>query len=567
MTVIALIRSELARLVATPLARLALVALMLVPVLYGGLYLWANRDPYAQLDRVPAALVVEDRGSQAQDVADELLTGHAFDWHRVSAAAAASGVESGRYDFSVTLPEGFTAALDSLSGTDPSTAPIRLVTNDTNGYLSTTIAEQATEKVRAAIAQRVGSQAASRFLVALSDIRSQLSTAADGASQLASGASQAQSGAQSLSEGTGQVASGAAQVADGAARLAAASDQAAAAGGQLAAQLPALRAGLAQQLAAQGLTPPQIDQVLAQLDPVAAKATAAGAQLQGLAGQVDRLADGAAQVSSGAQQTHDGASQLAGGLTSVTSGADRLRDGLDSGVAQIPATTDAQRSAMSAAIGDPVTVDHASDTSAGGYGAGLAPFFVSLAAWIGIYALFLIVRPISRRGLSAVDRPVRITLAAWLTPALLGIMQMATVFGILTLALGFHVANAAGTFGMMALASMAFAAIMLALNVWLGSVGQFLGLVLMVVQLVAAGGTFPWQTLPGPLAALHPALPMSAAVDGIRRLMYGGDVGTALADAGSLALWLVGALLVTGIAAVRMTHRRTLRDLRPSLIG
>ncbi|MFW8745990.1 hypothetical protein, partial [Mesorhizobium japonicum] len=60
--------------------------------------------------------------------------------------------ESGRYDFSVTLPEGFTAALDSLSGTDPATAPIRLVTNDTNGYLSTTIAEQATEKVRAAIA-------------------------------------------------------------------------------------------------------------------------------------------------------------------------------------------------------------------------------------------------------------------------------------------------------------------------------------------------------------------------------------------------------------------------------
>lgn len=567
MTVIALIRSELARLVATPLARLALVALMLVPVLYGGLYLWANRDPYAGLDRVPAALVVDDRGSEARDVADELLDGHAFDWHEVPAAAAASGVRSGRYDFSITLPAGFSAALDSLSGTDPAIAPIRLVTNDTNGYLSTTIAEQATEKVRAAIAQRVGSQAASRFLVALSDIRSQLSTAADGAGQLASGASQAQAGAQSLSDGAAQLASGAAQVADGTAQLAATGDRAAALGDQLAAQLPALRAELTQQLAAQGMTQPQIDQVLAQLDPVAARADAANAQLQGLAGQVDRLADGAAQVSAGAQQAHDGASQLAGGLGSLSDGATRLQGGLSSGVQQIPATTEAQRSAVAAAIGDPVSVDHASDTAAGGYGAGLAPFFVSLAAWIGIYALFLIVRPISRRGLSAVDRPVRITLAAWLTPALLGVVQMAMVFGILTLALGFHVANAAGTFGIMALASVAFAAIILALNVWLGSVGQFLGLVLMVVQLVAAGGTFPWQTLPGPLAALHPVLPMSAAVDGIRRLMYGGDAGAALADAGSLGLWLAGALLLTGVAAVRMTRRRTLRDLRPSLIG
>jgi putative membrane protein len=49
--------------------------------------------------------------------------------------------------------------------------------------------------------------------------------------------------------------------------------------------------------------------------------------------------------------------------------------------------------------------------------------------------------------------------------------------------------------------------------------------------------------------------------------MYGGSTMTALADAGTLALWLGGALLLTGIAALRMTHRRTLRDLRPSLIG
>jgi putative membrane protein len=567
MTVLVLIRSELARLVATPLARLALVALMLVPVLYGGMYLWANRDPYAGLDRVPAALVVADHGKAADQVARQIIDGHDFDWHRVSAATADAGVESGRYDFSVTLPSGFSAALDSLNGADPTRAPIRLVTNDTNGYLSSTIAEQATEKVRAAIAQRVGRASASRFLVALSDIRSQLSTAASGAGQLVDGTTQAQAGAQTLTGGTARLASGAAQVADGTAQLAAKGDQAAALGNQLAAQLPALRAELAQQLAAQGMTPEQIAQVLAQLDPLAAKADATNAQLQALAGRVDRLAAGASQVATGARQAHDGAAQLSGGLGTLAGGATQLRDGLDSGVAQIPATTAAQRSASATAIGDPVAVRHASDTSAGGYGAGLAPFFVSLAAWIGIYALFLIVKPISRRGLSAADRPVRITLAAWLAPALLGVVQMAAVFLVLTLGLGFSVANPAGTFLLMALTSMTFAAIILALNVWLGSVGQFLGLVLMVVQLVTAGGTFPWQTLPGPLAALHQALPMSAAVDGIRRLMYGGSTAVALGDAGTLALWLLGALALTAVAAVRMTHRRTLRDLRPSLIG
>jgi len=34
-----------------------------------------------------------------------------------------------------------------------------------------------------------------------------------------------------------------------------------------------------------------------------------------------------------------------------------------------------------------------------------------------------------------------------------------------------------------------------------------------------------------------------------------------------LALWMLGALLVSLLATARMTRQRTLRDLRPSLIG
>jgi putative membrane protein len=192
---------------------------------------------------------------------------------------------------------------------------------------------------------------------------------------------------------------------------------------------------------------------------------------------------------------------------------------------------------------------------------------VALAAWIGIYALFLIVKPVSRRAITALHSPVKITLAGWLTPGLLGTIQMVGLFAVLAGALQFNIDNPLGMFGMMAMASLTFAAIILALNVWLGSVGQFLGLVLMVLQLVTAGGTFPWQTLPGPLAALHHVLPMSYAVDGMRQLMYGGNPATAWADAGILALWLLIALLLAAIGVTRMTHFRTLRDLRPSLIG
>jgi putative membrane protein len=206
-------------------------------------------------------------------------------------------------------------------------------------------------------------------------------------------------------------------------------------------------------------------------------------------------------------------------------------------------------------------------TSAGTYGAGLAPFFVALAGWIGIYALFLIVKPISRRAVTALHSPIRVTLAGWLTPGILGAVQMIGLFVVLAVTLGFPMANPVGTLGVMVLASATYAAIILALNVWLGSVGQFLGLVLMVLQLVTAGGTFPWQTLPAPLAALHHVLPMGYVVDAMRQFMYGGDLSRAGADALVLLAWLAGGLVFAALGVTRMTHYRTLRDLQPSLIG
>jgi putative membrane protein len=509
-------------------------------------------------------------------VATQVLRDASFDWRRVSAKAAAAGVTSGKYDFSVTLPASFSADLTSSNPTvgadgathvQPQRAGIRLVTNDTNSYLASTIATQAATTIRSSIASQVSSEAAGRFLLALSDVRDSLSQAADGAGQLAAGAATAQSGAQTLSDGTASLASGAAQVAAGTQKLASTGDRGVAVGDQLASQIPALRSRLQTQLAADGLTQPQIDGVLAQLDPLAAKAGSARAQLNALAAQVDQLNSGAQQVSVGAAQTHSGASSLATGLSALSDAASTLHSGLADGVAQLPNTTATQRDRVAGAIGDPVAVNRTAITEASNYGAGLAPFFISLAAWIGIYALFLIVKPLSRRALTAVQRPLRVTLAGWLTPGILGLLQMVAVFVIVTLALGFAVANPIGALAFMVLISLTFAAIILALNVLLGSVGQFLGLVLMVVQLVTAGGTFPWQTLPAPLAALHHVLPMSYAVDGLRQLMYGGSVSTALMDAAVLLLWLAIGFSAAALGATRMTRFRTLRDLRPSLIG
>ncbi|ROP74772.1 YhgE/Pip domain-containing protein [Curtobacterium sp. PhB115] len=693
MTTTSLVRSELARLTATPLARLAFIALMIVPLLYGGAYLWANRDPYAKLDQIPAAIVNLDAGATLDgdhvdygtDVTKEAIDGADFKWTKTTAADARSGVRNGTYDFVVTIPHDFSEHLVSAQSDDPTQAKLVMTTADTNSYLASTIAEQAGKTMRTAVAERVGKQAAKTLLVGLADVRDSLGDAVDGADQLASGTATAASGAATLADGTGELSSGAAELADGTASLPSQTTQLDSGAQQVASGAATLASGLAsaqqqtaalpdqtaqlnsgaQQVAAgnkqladtvdsyssdvEALQPLDAATVLAgitdnlpegvtlteeQQAALTATVTDAVTQVNTTGAQakktyettkssVDQLRDGSAQVAagtsslasaaptlasgissaatgastlsdgasqvasgtsalaaaapelssgaaslaSGAASADDGASSLASGLAKLKTGSSKLASSLDEGRTKIPASNASERESQASVISDPVKVGDDNVAAASNYGAGLAPFFISLAAWIGMYALFLILKPISKRAITAVRKPLAVVFGGWLTPALLGLVQMVALFFIVRFALDLNVVHVGGTIGIMVLASATFAAIIMALNVLLGSVGQFLGLVLMLVQLVTAGGTFPWQTLPGPLAALHFALPMTYSVDAIRQTMYGGSLGAAWSDAGVLLCWLLGALLVSFVVTARQTRSRTLRDLRPSLIG
>ncbi|WP_239451912.1 YhgE/Pip domain-containing protein [Frondihabitans sp. PAMC 28766] len=228
MKTLALLRTELRRLTATPLARLAFIALMTVPLLYGGMYLWANQNPYAKLDHIPAAIVNTDVGAKDADgnavdygdkVEKQLVDGKSFDWHVVSASQASKGLKDETYNFVFSIPSSFSRDLTSASSSDPTGAKIHLTTNDTTSYLSSTIAGQAGNTIRAAVTAEVGKTAAKTLLVGLSDVRSNLTTASDGSQQLVDGSKQLKSGLDSAASGASTLASGASQLSSGAATL------------------------------------------------------------------------------------------------------------------------------------------------------------------------------------------------------------------------------------------------------------------------------------------------------------------------------------------------------------
>jgi len=604
MRVIPLVRAEFARLTASRIGIASLIALMIVPVVYGALYLWGNQDPYSNLDQVPAAIVVDDTGATVdgakenfgQDAADALLDDGTFGWVVVSDTAAAEGVVDGTYDFAITFPESFSSDLASASSDSPTAAELVLTTNDTNSYLSTTLAKQAAATVRSSIAANVGESAATALLGAIGDIREGLVDASDGAAQLATGATSAASGASDLRDGLARLSAGASSlpsssaalnegatsVATGLARANSGVATLSTSTASAAALAPVVRSQVAAVFASEGVDAAVSGPILARLDGLSSYTAGIDSGVStSLKPSIAALAAGASQVSSGTAtlaasapaltaglaEAADGAAELSAGITALADGSTTLSHSLSDGVADVPQSTTAEQKTTAAAIADPVAVQQDAITEAGSYGAGLAPFFLSLAAWIGIYALFLIVRPLSRRALTAVRTPIRTALAGYVVPAVLGVVQMVALFLVAILVLRLNVANAGGLLVFMVFVSATFAAIVLALNALLGSVGQFLGLLLMIVQLVTAGGTFPWQTLPAALRALHQALPMSHAVDGMRQLMYGGTSSALTAAILPLAAWLVAALGVTAAAARRQGRVRRFREIRPSAIG
>ena len=119
--------------------------------------------------------------------------------------------------------------------------------------------------------------------------------------------------------------------------------------------------------------------------------------------------------------------------------------------------------------------------------------------------------------------------------------------------------------GLLVLASVTFIAIQHALNAWLGTAGQYIGLVLMVVQLVSVGGTFPWQTIPAALYPAHVLLPMTYAVQGLRQLLYGGSATAVAWDVAVLVGYLVAGLAMTTLAVSRRRVWRA-RRLTPELV-
>jgi YhgE/Pip-like protein len=179
------------------------------------------------------------------------------------------------------------------------------------------------------------------------------------------------------------------------------------------------------------------------------------------------------------------------------------------------------------------------------YGVSFTPLFISIGLWVGALMCYVVLFYDQEHRFKFLDKKNR---GIKQSVAYIGI---AAGFGLITAFLlknliGFSVNDVALYYFGSVLTAMTFMSIIQCFIALFDDVGKFLALIILVLQLAAAGGTFPIETVDAGFRWLSPLLPMTYSIN----LFKEGIVSTTEGFAGANIYALVAFMAVSFIITV-----------------
>ena len=341
-----MLKNEWKSLLKNKILLIVIAAVILIPVIYAGLFLKSMWDPYGNLDKLPVAVVNLDKKADyegttldiGREMTEALKENDSLDFYFVDSAEASRGLANGTYYMVITIPEDFSSNAATLMDAHPKKMELLCETNPGTNYIASKMGESALIKIRDEIAGEVTETYTEAVFRQIAEAGTGMQEAADGAGELKDGIRKAgqgnaavtanlkkladsvltfQNGAETLEKGLKEYTAGVSQVNDGAKTLNNGT-------ASLTAKIPELTGGVN-----------SLNEGVKQYTDGAAKLNANSAQL--LAGAeslksgsvdltegLDALKEGAAQYISGANTLADGITQYLAGTGQLSEGAEKL---------------------------------------------------------------------------------------------------------------------------------------------------------------------------------------------------------------------------------------------------
>lgn len=268
-----------------------------------------------------------------------------------------------------------------------------------------------------------------------------------------------------------------------------------------------------------------------------------------------QLADGSSELLSGTTKINNGLSSLSTGagslqtgLVTAKDGTIQLRDKLSIGASKAAESSNDKKVASETNImSAPITVKDSSYDLVSNYGSSLTPYFASLALWVGGLMTFFVI--------DFEKKPKNKTAVAtkYFMLCIVGIVQSIVLDTVLICGLGLKVANIWQFYSFTVLISLSFMALLQLFIHNLGNIGRYIAIILLVLQLTSAAGTFPKETLPLFFQIINPLLPMTYSISGIRDLVFTNE----LSNLTGPILYLMGVIVVSMSINLILAHTKT----------
>ncbi|MFD3447280.1 YhgE/Pip family protein [Microbacteriaceae bacterium 4G12] len=190
----------------------ALIAIMFVPVLYAGTYLYAFKDPYGKLKDLPVAVVNLDKGAThdgkeltiGKDFVKKLKDKEDFQWHFVSDKEANKGLADNKYYMVIRIPENFSENATTLTDDHPKRLVMDYIPNKGYNFLASQISSSAVEKIKEEISSTITETYAEDMFDSVKKVSDGFVKASDGAHQINDGQTTAKDGSSQITNGLNQ---------------------------------------------------------------------------------------------------------------------------------------------------------------------------------------------------------------------------------------------------------------------------------------------------------------------------------------------------------------------------
>ena len=202
-------------------------------------------------------------------------------------------------------------------------------------------------------------------------------------------------------------------------------------------------------------------------------------------------------------------------------------------------------------ISSPVNLDTVGIFEIENYGSAMAPFYTILALWVGALILVAIVH-VKVEPVEGIDeiKPYQAYFGRYILFFLVG--QTQTLITVLGDLFYIHIqCHNPFLFWLAAsISSFVFTLFIYSLTVAFGNVGEALAIVVMVIQVAGAGGTFPIQTLPEIYQKIYKYFPFPYGMDAMRETIGGIYQLDYWKNIGTLGIYIIISLVIGLVVAI-----------------